>query len=107
MPQGDHTGPMGQGSRTGRSLGFCSGHDTQGYTKGFGEGMHRRFGFGRGMGRGRSFGNAISGFSQGLPWISSMKKEDEIKLLKSQADELKRAQQAIEKRLEELANDNG
>ncbi len=113
MPQGDRTGPMGQGSRTGRSLGFCSGHDTPGYTRGFGEGMHRKFGFergmgrGRGMGQGRNSGNNPSGFSGDLNRMSSMTKEDEISLLKSQIDVLKHSQQTLEKRLEELANNKG
>lgn len=50
MPSGDRTGPMGQGPRTGRSLGFCSGYDMPGNLKGFGGGMSRRGGFGRGRG---------------------------------------------------------
>jgi hypothetical protein len=33
MPQGDRTGPMGQGPRTGRAFGFCSGYDNQGLIK--------------------------------------------------------------------------
>lgn len=32
MPGGDKTGPMGQGSRTGRRKGFCSGNKQPGYT---------------------------------------------------------------------------
>ncbi len=113
MPQGDRTGPMGQGSRTGRSLGFCSGHDTPGYTRGLGERMQRGSGFGRGMGlgrrmgQGRNSGNSPSGFSGDLNRMSSIKKEDEISLLKSQIDVLKHSQQTLEKRLEDLANDKG
>jgi hypothetical protein len=108
MPQGDRTGPMGQGSRTGRAFGFCSGYDSPGYVQGFGRGMNMRFGLRRGMGRGRGFGrgwyagSAFPGFSQSYPWMPSINKEDEIRLLKSQADELKRSQQAIDKRLSEL-----
>ncbi|MHA2156654.1 MAG: DUF5320 domain-containing protein, partial [Candidatus Hodarchaeales archaeon] len=33
MPRGNKTGPWGQGSRTGRSLGFCSDYSSPGYTK--------------------------------------------------------------------------
>ena len=107
MPQGDRTGPKGQGSRTGRSSGLCSGYDTPGFTKGY-EGQGRGFGIGRGMRQGRGFGrssmtnNAFSGLTKGFPWISSLSKEEEIKILKSQADSLKSSQQAIEKRIEEL-----
>ncbi len=112
MPQGDRTGPMGQGSRTGRALGFCSGYDTPGYTKGFGGGMGRGYGFGRSRGRGmgygrsRNFGSAFTGFFQGLPWTQSTSKEDEVKMLKAQAESLKRSQKDIEKRLSELEKEN-
>jgi len=106
MPQGDRTGPMGQGPRTGRTLGFCAGYDTPGYAKGFGEGMGRGFGFGRGRGmgygRGSNFGSSFTGFFHGFPWSQSISKEDEIKLLKSQAESLKRTQKDIEKRMSEL-----
>jgi len=102
MPQGDRTGPMGQGSRTGRALGFCSGYDTPGYAKGFGGGMGRGYGFGRG----RNFGSAFTGFFQGLPWTQSTSKEDEVKMLKAQAESLKRSQKDIEKRLSELEKEN-
>jgi uncharacterized protein DUF5320 len=27
MPHGDRTGPMGQGPKTGRAMGYCSGSD--------------------------------------------------------------------------------
>ncbi|MBN2350410.1 MAG: DUF5320 domain-containing protein [Bacteroidales bacterium] len=108
MPQGDRTGPMGQGSRTGRSLGFCSGYDAPGYANGFGGGMNRGFGFGRGRGRGmgygrgRNFGGAFPGFFQGLPYSHSISKDDEVKMLKDQAESLKRCQKDIENRLSEL-----
>jgi len=70
--------------------------------------MGRGIGFGRGMGRGRGFSRGIGldainpGFMPGYPWMQSMSKEDEIKLLKSQADALTRSQKDIEKRLGEL-----
>ena len=31
MPGGDHTGPLGQGPRTGRAAGYCAGCDMPGY----------------------------------------------------------------------------
>ena len=37
MPQGDRTGPLGQGSMTGRALGFCNGDNTPDNVKGFGK----------------------------------------------------------------------
>ncbi len=108
MPAGDRTGPLGQGPGTGRTFGYCYGFDAPGYMMGVRGGMGRGIGLGKGMGRGRGFGRGIGfgafnpGFVPGYPWIQSMSKEDEIKLLKSQADELNRSQKDIEKRLEEL-----
>jgi hypothetical protein len=107
---------MGQGSRTGRALGFCTGYDTPGYVKGFGGDMGRGFGFGRGMGRGFgrgmgrgmgygrgfNFGRPAAGYFHDLSWMPALGKEDEIRLLKSQAESLKRSQKDIEKRLGEL-----
>ena len=110
MPRGDRTGPSGQGSVTGRALGYCQGFDSPGFTKGVGGGMGRGFGYGggmrmgrgRGFGWGRNFGGAYTGSFPGYPWMPSMSKEDETKLLKTQADELSRSQKDIEKRLGEL-----
>jgi len=48
MPGGDRTGPGGYGSRTGRGLGYCSGYNSPGFTKG----TPRGGGWGRGFGRG-------------------------------------------------------
>lgn len=110
MPHGDRTGPLGQDPGTGRAFGYCYGFDTPGYTKGSGGGMGRGFGSGRGrgagrgwgFGRGRNLGGAYPEFLPGYPWMTSISKEDEIKLLKSQADALNRSQKDIEKRLGEL-----
>lgn len=111
MPSGDRTGPVGQGSMTGRSLGYCAGYDTPGFTRGFGGGMRRGFGSGRGMGRGGGYGRGLSRglrfgwpqafYAQANPW-KAPDKEEEIKILKSQAEELSRTQKEIEKRLKDL-----
>jgi len=119
MPYGDRTGPMGQGPMTGRALGFCAGYDSPGYTKGAGMGMGRGFGFGRGWGRGRGFRGgwgAGRNFNPGWagytgnypsPWTEPMSKDDEIRMLKSEAQALKRSQSEIEKRLKELEDQKG
>jgi len=44
MPRGDRTGPDGKGSKTGRGLGYCTGSDSPGFTKGSRQGMGRRKG---------------------------------------------------------------
>jgi uncharacterized protein involved in tolerance to divalent cations len=61
-------------------------------------------GRGAGFGRGRNFGWLFSGLSQFFPWQQSVSKDDEIKLLKSQAEALSRTQADLEKRLRELEN---
>lgn len=112
MPQGDRTGPMGQGPMTGRALGFCSGYETPGYSKGFGGGMGRGYGYGRGRGRGMGYGRArnfswpYAGYFPGLPNNQAINKDDEVKMLKAQAESLRRSQNDIERRLRELEKEN-
>lgn len=65
MPRGDKTGPMGQGAKTGRGKGFCSGSNQPGCMddspggggRGLGRGTGR--GMGQGGGRGRGMGQGI------------------------------------------------
>lgn len=61
MPHGDRTGPMGQGSKTGRTMGYCSGSDSPGYMTGVpaGAGQGAGRGAGRGMGRGAGRGACV------------------------------------------------
>jgi len=61
MPFGDGTGPRGEGPRTGRGAGYCSGYNQPGYANpfprgGFGRGFGRGFGPGRGPGFRRNYG---------------------------------------------------
>jgi len=93
---------MGQGSRTGRGLGFCTDHDNPGYARG-GGGRGRGFGFGfrkgmrRGMGWNASYMHAPA---------TTISREDEIKLLKSQVESIKNSQESIVKRIQELQKEN-
>ncbi len=111
MPGGDRTGPLGQGPGTGRALGYCYGFDSPGYMKGPGRGAGRSFGFGRGFGGRRRFRGGWyyepwrQDFVPGYPRMTSISKADEIKLLKSQSEALKRSQEEIEKRLGELGKE--
>lgn len=75
MPGGDKTGPMGQGPRTGRKLGYCSGNDTPGYEKGFGAG--RGMGRGRGSGRGQGLNRGRRGGGFGFGWGNTGRTPDE------------------------------
>lgn len=73
MPNGDRTGPRGQGPRTGRGMGNCP--------PGAGQGL----GFGRGMGYGRGAGYNVPAYDQ--------EKED----LKKELEEVKARLKKLEK----------
>lgn len=113
MPRGDRTGPRGMGPRTGRAMGYCTGHDAPGYMwPGPGMGLGRGFGmgFGRGPGRGfgRGFGRGVGyPYPMGDPWYGSTTPpqptpEDELQMLKEEAAALTREQKAVAKRIAEL-----
>lgn len=109
MPAGDRTGPRGQGPMTGRAFGNCVGHDSPENKNEFGY-YGRGFGFGRGMGRHRGFGRGgyrdwpFTGYNPTPYWIQD--REMEIKMLKSQAEELKSIQKAIGERLDALEKES-
>lgn len=121
MPGGDQTGPMGQGSMTGRGQGFCAGFNNPGN-------MNRGPGAGRGFGGGRGGGwrhrhwfqaTGLTGWqraAQGWPaWgncgrffqsffgAGKATQEQELGLLQHQAAQLKDSLDEIHRRMEELA----
>ena len=109
MPYGDQTGPQGQGPMTGRGAGSCAGNNMQGSA-------NAGFGFGRGRGgggrRGGGFGfrhNNYGMFGQAPGWNAPLAAapttEQELAVLKNQADSLKNSLDAIEKRMKDLGND--
>jgi hypothetical protein len=109
MPFGDRTGPLGQGPRTGRGAGYCSGFAAPGYlnpTGGFGF-------FGRGRGGGRGWRNwfyatGLTGWQRaglwpwGGSWFPGPTQEQQAAVLKNQAEQLESALESIRKRLEQL-----
>lgn len=109
MPGFDGTGPMGAGPMTGGARGRCRpanlGYDPR-YTAGgsyySGMGLRRGFrgGFGRGPGRG--FGR---GYRWDMPYASSGYTPDadnEVAILKADAQALTRSLEAINNRIAEL-----
>ena len=87
MPQGDRRGPNGNGPKSGRGLGFCTGNETAGNM------AAERGGRGAGFGRGGGFGNQHrrGGFGAGRfaqEDFSGVKEktiiENEINILKDQ-----------------------
>lgn len=95
MPQGDKTGPRGQGPKTGRQLGDCE--DAQPIARGFGRGFGNRFcprwGFGRGF---RNFQQVQ--FTE----ADTLKGTSEKKILEQELEDLDLDKKEIEKRLKEL-----
>lgn len=105
MPRGDKTGPDGQGPMTGRGLGYCAGYPTPGnVTNTPGRALGRGYGIGRGLGlgfrggRGRGYHPYFSGPSP----YSVPSKEEELYILKAQAENLKKGLEEIQKCISEL-----
>ena len=126
MARGDGTGPMGMGPMTGRAAGFCAGFNMPGYMNQiFGGGFGRGRGFGRGGGFGRGLGMGFGrGLGGGFGWrnhyyttgmtgwqsavgaVPQMSREQEIEVLKNQANSLQDTLDAVHKQLQELEADN-
>lgn len=105
MPGFDGTGPWGMGPMTGGGRGFCS-------PAGFGRarGAGRRLGLGRARGMGRGFGSRWG--YPGAGWTPAyrgpaayaprMSGEEELDLLQSRAESIRREIQEIEARMSEI-----
>ena len=128
MPGGDRTGPMGMGPMTGRAAGYCAGSAAPGFVsapggRGFGGGGRGQGGGGRG-GRGRRnqfHATGLTGWQRaaaGMPAFGggrfaavpqtgfgappAMGAEQEVDLLKQQAEYLASALEGVNKRIEAL-----
>ena len=123
MPGGDGTGPAGMGPMTGRAAGYCAGSAAPGFVSAPGGGGFRRGGGGRG-GRGRRNWYNATGLvgwqraASGMPAFGAgqfaavpqagvgapppVGAEQEIDLLKRQAEYFASALEGIKKRIEEL-----
>ena len=119
MPAGDRTGPRGEGPRTGRGLGYCSGYQSPGYTKGVprgGGGFGRGRGFGAGAGGGRGFGRGYRAAPAGgyarpaSPGNQQTQTEEarqsEKEYLEQEVEALKNELEAMHQRLRELDEEN-
>ncbi len=128
MPFGDGTGPAGLGPMTGRAAGYCAGYGVPGYAnpipgRGFGLGYGR--GFGRGGGRGgrgwrnQYYATGLPGWARAgvyptapayvpaaapgyVPVAGQPPADQELTLLKGQAQSLQTAMENIQKRINEL-----
>jgi len=95
MPQGDQTGPAGQGPMTGRGMGFCAGFNAPGFMN---QGFRR--GGGRGFGRGRGFAWRARAMPIVQPQVIT--EEQEKQVLQEDLKDIKAEMQEIEARLKEL-----
>jgi len=118
MPAGDGTGPMGMGPMTGRAAGYCAGYGVPGYANPFGGRGY--WGFGRGAwGRGRGYrhwyyATGLPGWARGgwmhypyayapaAPYYAQPTPEQEVDILKQQAEYFQNALADINKRIEDL-----
>ncbi|MEW6665837.1 MAG: DUF5320 domain-containing protein [Thermodesulfobacteriota bacterium] len=121
MPGFDGTGPMGAGPMTGGGRGFCNpayaGYGARyggGFSYGPGYGRGRGFRGGSGRGRGYVRGSGWRAFyptwsagrgpaygpAYGNPY--GMNPQDELQVLRDQADAIKNDLDAISKRIQEL-----
>ena len=96
MPQGDRTGPDGQGSKTGRAMGFCTGNGSPGFTRGVSRGVGFRRGAGRGLGTGLG---RIFGFRGQQVELT---KDQEKKILEEELAEIEAEKAEIGKQLKSL-----
>lgn len=123
MPGGDGSGPRGQGSMTGRGLGYCAGYNAPGYVTGGGWGGRGRGGWGGRGGRGyRNWyyatgmpgwmragwapGPYAAPYQGGVPYQAPTA-GSEATALRSQAEYLQDALSEVKKRLEELEKESG
>jgi hypothetical protein len=109
MPGGDGTGPRGMGPMTGRGAGYCAGFPGPGYLAGPRRGVG--FGFGGGRGRGNWFRpdwGPYGGVERGYyPYPYRRTREEEIELLRADAQYLRETLDEIVKRIEELEQEQG
>ena len=108
MPGFDRTGPMGLGPMTGGRRGLRNPARA-----GYGRGFAGTFGFGRGMGLCRGFRGGFGrgmgrGFGRGFwnqpPYYPAYEQspEDELNMLKAEANSLKKSLEMINQRVAEL-----
>ena len=117
MPAGDGTGPLGWGPMTGRGAGYCAGYPVPGFMNPIpGRGF---WGWGRGGGRGRRnwfYATGLTGWQRGAagwpgqggnwptaaPLAPAMTREQQLEVLKGQAEHFEDALDGVRKRIEEL-----
>jgi hypothetical protein len=106
MPRGDRTGPIGEGPKTGRQMGYCVGNDQPGFMyqnssgrSRLGKGFRGGFSYGRGSGLGFRHGYGNYNYGGNIPDVSEKTMvENEIRILKAQLS-------SLEERLSKIGDD--
>ena len=109
MPGFDGTGPRGEGPMTGGGRGYCVVDlNAAGVRPGAGRGF-----FGRGGGRGnrnRFYATGLPGWmraQRGMPFGFAQGRQEELHILKTQADLLKQQLENAQSRIQELEGKKG
>ena len=117
MPGGDGTGPVGLGSMTGRGAGYCAGYGAPGFMTGMPGREFGRWPRGGGWGRrNRFYATGLTGRQRpvygypgtpyempyGEPLGPTPTREQELNVLKGQAEDLEDTLNGIKKRIEEI-----
>jgi len=109
MPGFNGSGPMGAGPMTGGARGNCNPanalYNPQ-FERGYGRGMGLRRGFrggaGQRMGAGPGYGRGFGFYPPADGTFYQMNAEDEMSMLKANADSMKKSLDAISKRIKDL-----
>ena len=100
MPVGDRTGSRDMGPMSGKAAGYCVEQQAPGYASpGCNSDMGRGHGRGFGRGHGRRFRGGITGIPDPTPAAT---REQELEMLKQQAEYFKTAGEEISARIKEI-----
>ena len=102
MPFGDGTGPNGLGPFTGRGRGFCAGIAVDTASLGLGRGRFLRLGRRGGRGNNRNIGFGRNTYNPLFPVEQEFTPEQELTLLKNQAQNFNLSLENIRQRISEL-----
>jgi hypothetical protein len=107
MPNGNRTGPSGDGPRAGRGMGICPGfgqlgNANSGFERGCGMGLGRGNRMGRGLGRGFARIGPLGSNSVKVPSNATGNTGQELEELRQQADVLQNNLTVIKDRIEKL-----
>jgi hypothetical protein len=108
MPRGDRTGPFGEGPATGRNMGRCAGGSAPGFAPGADMARGGLWCGGGGCGAGRGLRNRF--YATGVPFSAyaapesapQLGRNEEIGLLRNEAEHLRGKLADIERRLGEI-----